>query len=130
MYQDRAEDIFNRGYNCAQAVLGAFAEALGMDDQTAMRIASSLGGGIAHTGEACGAALGMCLAYGLAKGYDTDPDAATKNAHNARVKALMEAFREAFGHMDCDDLRVEGDRGACVPYVRYAAELVERAIRG
>jgi len=129
MVQDTAEAIFARGFNCAQAVLGAFAEDLGMDFQAAMRVASSLGGGIAHTGEACGAAIGMCMAYGLAAGYCTDPDMDTKSAHNARVKAMMEAFRAKFGHMDCDDLRVVGNRSVCVPYVRFAAEEAERAIR-
>ena len=129
MAQDKAEAIFARGFNCAQAVLGAFAEELGMDFQTAMRVAASLGGGIAHTGEACGAAIGMCMAYGLAAGYDTDPDTDTKNAHNARVKAMMEAFREKFGHMDCDDLRVIGNRSVCIPYVRFAAEVAEQAIK-
>ncbi len=128
-HADQAENLFAKGYNCAQAVFGAFAGEAGMDDKTAMRVASSLGGGIAHTGEACGAALGMCLALGLAEGYDTDPDQDTKNAHNARVKTLMEAFRAAFdGRMDCDDMRVVGDRTVCVAYVRRAAELVEEAL--
>lgn len=128
MYQDRAEAIFARGFNCAQAVFGAFAEELGMDFETAMRVASSLGGGIAHSGEACGAALGMCLAIGLAEGYDKDPDMDTKNAHNARIKPLMEAFRAEFGHMDCDDLRVIGDRARCVRFVRFAAEQTQRVL--
>ncbi len=129
MHADQAEAIFGRGFNCAQAVFGAFAEQYGMDFETAMRAASSLGGGIAHTGEACGAALGMCMALGMAKGYGEDPDQATKDALNLRVKALMTEFREKFGHMDCDDLRVPGNRALCAGYVRYAAELVEKEIQ-
>lgn len=126
MYAEKAEAIFARGFNCAQAVFGAFAEEMGMDFETAMRTASSLGGGIGHSGEACGAALGMCLALGLAVGYGTDPDMDTKNAHNARVKALMEAFRESFGAMGCDDLREAGNREKCAGFVRFAAELAAK----
>lgn len=129
MYQDEAEAIFARGFNCAQAVFGAFAVEMGMDFETAMRLSSSLGGGIAHTGEACGAALGMCLAVGLAKGYGRDPDMKTKDAHNARVKALMDSFRAEFGHMDCDDLRIVGDRARCVRFVRFAADQTAKALR-
>ncbi len=129
MHADKAEALYQQNFNCAQAVFGAFAAELGVDFETAMKVASSLGGGIAHTGEACGAAIGMCLAVGMAKGYADNPDKETKDAHNARVKAMMEAFRAKFGHMDCDDLRAPGNRAVCFPYVRYAAELVEKEIK-
>lgn len=119
-YADRAEAIFTQGFNCAQAVYGAFAEALGMDMDQAMRVASSLGGGLGHTGEVCGAALGMALAIGMAKGY-AQADADIKNQHSARVKRLMDDFRAHFGATGCDALREVGNRAVCVAYVRYAA---------
>lgn len=127
-HADRAEAVFAEGYNCAQAVLGAFSQALGLEERTAMRIASSLGGGLGHTGEVCGAALGMMLAIGMAEGYDT-ADQATKMAHSERVAGMMRAFRERFGATGCDALREVGNRAVCIPYVRYAAELVEQAMR-
>ena len=37
---------FLEGYNCAQAVLLAFAEDAGLEKDTALRLASSFGGGI------------------------------------------------------------------------------------
>ena len=130
-YADRAEAMFEQDFNCAQAVFGAFAEEYGLDMGTAMRVASSMGGGIGHSGEACGAALGMVLAIGMLKGYGEEPpDMETKMAHNARVKRMMETFRAEFGAMDCDDLRVPGNRAVCVPFVRYAAELVEKELGG
>ncbi|MDR0897639.1 MAG: C-GCAxxG-C-C family protein [Oscillospiraceae bacterium] len=125
---EKAVELFERQYNCAQAVLGGFAERLGVDEKTAMLLASSLGGGIAHTGEACGAALGMCLAIGAAKGYAAVDDPAVKPAHNARVKAMMEAFRAHFGAMDCKDLQEVGNRARCTAFVRFAAELVEKEL--
>lgn len=128
MHVEKADAIFARGFNCAQAVIGAFAEEYGMDFETAMRAASSLGGGVGHSGEVCGAALGMCMAYGLANGYGTDPDTATKDAHNAHIKGMMEAFRSEFGNTACDTLRIVGDRERCAGFVRYAAKLVEKEI--
>lgn len=128
-YTEKAEAIFSQGYNCAQAVFGAFAEEYGLDMATAMRVSSSLGGGIGHSGEACGAALGMVLALGVIQGYGEEaPSMEEKTAHNANVKAMMDAFRERFGAMDCDDLREVGNRELCVGYVRYATELVEKKL--
>ena len=124
-YMDRAEAIFGKGYNCAQAVLGAFAEAYGLDMDTAMRVASSLGGGLGHSGEVCGAALGMAVAIGLGKGY-AEADPAVKMTHSALVKEMMDDFRLQFGATRCDALREVGNRALCVDYVRYAAALAAK----
>ena len=35
---EKAKELFTKGYNCSQAVLGAFAEDLGMDFETAMKL--------------------------------------------------------------------------------------------
>ena len=43
---EKAKELFKSGYNCSQSVLGVFAEELGMDFETAMKISSSFGGGI------------------------------------------------------------------------------------
>ncbi len=128
MRAEQAEAYFARGFNCAQAVFCAFVEDAGMDVKTAMKIASPLGGGIAHSGDTCGAVLGMCMALGLYEGFDTNPSMETKSSHNARVKALMDAFGETFTHLDCRNLRVVGDRSVCTRFVRYAAELTEKAL--
>ncbi|MDL2318525.1 C-GCAxxG-C-C family protein [Eubacteriales bacterium OttesenSCG-928-A19] len=127
-YADKAEDFFGQGYNCAQAVFGAFADEFGMDVSTAMRVASSMGGGLGHTGEVCGAALGMVLAVGLAKGDDV-VDMAAKGIQSERVKRLMEDFKGRFGATGCDELREVGNRAVCVPYVRYAAELTAKVLQ-
>ena len=34
-HADKARELFNDGYNCSQAVLGAFAEDAGLDVKTA-----------------------------------------------------------------------------------------------
>jgi len=40
---DRAVDIFNKGFNCAQAVLSVFASDLGMDEKKALKVACAFG---------------------------------------------------------------------------------------
>ena len=43
-YGEKAEALFEEGYNCSQAVLLAFAEECGLSTAVAARIASSFGG--------------------------------------------------------------------------------------
>jgi len=63
-----AGSVFSQHYNCSQSVFSAFAEQLGMDQETALKLASPFGGGVARRGEICGAVSGALLALGLARG--------------------------------------------------------------
>ena len=48
---ETAEKRFIEGFSCAQAVFSAFSETEGMGLETALRIASSFGAGMARKGE-------------------------------------------------------------------------------
>ena len=74
-----AKNNFMQGYNCAQAVLLAFCDDLGFDEQTALMLASPFGGGIGRMREVCGTVTGMYMALGLARGYSDSKDNADKN---------------------------------------------------
>lgn len=67
---EQAAENFLSGCNCAQSVLLAFSDETGLDDATAMRIASGFGGGMARMREVCGAVSGMFMAAGLIFGSD------------------------------------------------------------
>jgi C_GCAxxG_C_C family probable redox protein len=69
-HADRAEELFCKGYNCAQAVAGAFCEECGIPLDTMLRMASPFGGGIGRQREVCGAVSGMLMIAGLLYGYD------------------------------------------------------------
>lgn len=126
MEKERATELFESGYNCAQAVFVPTAEKMGIDFDTAMQIASSLGGGLACGDETCGAVLGMCMAYGLKAGVSTC-DAGIKAAHGAKTRALIAAFREKHKDLSCKALKVPEDRAVCVALVQEAVELVAKA---
>ena len=103
-HEEKALQYFQNGANCAQAVVLAYADELGMDEKTAARLASSFGGGIGRLREVCGAVSGMMMVYGYLKGYDDLQDAAAKKAHYANVQALANAFREVNGSIICREL--------------------------
>ena len=103
-HEEKALQYFTNGANCAQAVVMAFHEELGMDEKAAARLASSFGGGIGRLREVCGAVSGMMMVYGLLKGYDDLQDPEAKKEHYENVQALANAFREENGSIICREL--------------------------
>ena len=103
-HEEKALQYFTDGANCAQAVVLAYADELGMDEKTAARLASSFGGGIGRLREVCGAVSGMMMVYGLLKGYDDLKDPGAKKTHYANVQALAAKFREENGSIICREI--------------------------
>ncbi|MBO5859485.1 MAG: C-GCAxxG-C-C family protein, partial [Clostridia bacterium] len=42
---EKAKELFENGYNCAQAVFCAFEDVTGMEHETALRFSAGFGGG-------------------------------------------------------------------------------------
>lgn len=106
-HETKAKELFESGYNCAQAVLAAFSDVTGMDEKTSMAVASSFGGGMGRMREVCGAVSGALMAAGMIYGGDCNAHAnggADKSAHYARVRLLMERFRGENGSYVCREL--------------------------
>lgn len=103
-HADKAEQLFCEGYNCAQAVLAAFGDLTGLSDDTAMRIASSFGGGIARMREVCGAVSGAAMVLGLVRGSADPTDKEAKKAHYQLVQEFAAAFREQNNSIVCREL--------------------------
>ena len=103
-HAEKARELFASGCSCSQAVLGAYAEELGLDPDTALRLASSLGGGMGGMRETCGAVTGMLLVAGLKWGYSETGNLPLKTEHYARVRSLVEQFRAEHSTIVCRDL--------------------------
>ncbi len=101
---ERAKELFLEGYNCSQAVVGAFADRLPVEFDLLMKMASSMGGGMGRLREVCGAVSGMFLVAGFLKGY-SDPKAKEEKAEHYRlIQALAEAFKNKNGSIICREL--------------------------
>lgn len=140
-----AERNFKDGCNCTQAVLLAFSDRTGLDAETAMRIASGFGGGMARMREVCGAVSGMFMAAGLILGDDGVPSHEHKRALYAQLQALAAQFRAENGSLLCREL-LSGTRTSpdgipeerteqyyrkrpCAELCRCAAELLEQYLQ-
>lgn len=96
------DDRFPENMNCAQTVFSLHAEELGVDEQTALKISSGFGGGMACA-ETCGAVTGSYMVIGLKHGHATnDPEA--KAATKEKIIHFNERFNEIHGSLICKNL--------------------------
>lgn len=117
--KEQAMKLFKDGYNCSQAVFGAFADELGLDFETAVKISSSFGGGMGRMREVCGAVSGMFMAAGLKCGYSSPTDNQSKTEHYKLIQDLAAEFRAENGSIICRELLgLEGKDNNYVPSER------------
>lgn len=102
---EKAKELFHQGYNCSQSVFGACADLYGIDDEElALRLSASFGGGIGRMRQTCGAACGMFLLAGLENGSATPHDAEGKKQNYALVQDLAAKFKAQNGSLICAEL--------------------------
>ena len=139
-----AKSYFEKGYNCAQAVLLAFCEETGFSEEQAAMLASGLGGGMGRMREVCGAVSAMFLVEGYLHGYNDPAAKEEKAVLYARIRALADAFKEQNGSIICRDLLLETEttpgfepeqrteayyqRRPCGCYVEEAARILAGAL--
>ena len=99
-----AAALYANGCNCAQAVLAVFSEALQMDRETAIRVATGFGGGMGRSGNTCGAVTGAFMVLGLARGMRRAEDAAAKETTYALVREFSRHFTDQHATLACREL--------------------------
>ena len=100
----KAAELFLQGYNCAQAVMVAFADLTGLSEEFSAKLSCSFGGGMGRMREVCGAVSGMLMVAGLLYGYNDNDTGEKKAAHYALVQELSRQFREQAGHIVCREI--------------------------
>jgi C_GCAxxG_C_C family probable redox protein len=98
-----AEDIFLSGANCAQAVFVSRCSRYGISREAGMKLCSALGGGIAGTGNTCGAVTGALLIIGLQEGAGEVSEGFNDRAKE-RAGAFLRRFHELHGAIACREL--------------------------
>ncbi|MDE6031412.1 MAG: C-GCAxxG-C-C family protein [Oscillospiraceae bacterium] len=101
---DIAYENFLKGYNCTQAVAVAFAEELGLSEETAARLSSGFGGGMGRMREVCGTFSGVVMVLSSLYGYSEPKNVAAKAELYGRIRELADRFRAANGSIICKEL--------------------------
>lgn len=101
---EKAIATFRSGYNCAQAVVMAYAKELDFDESQASAISVGFGGGMGRLQEKCGAVTGAFMVLGLynSKKYADNLD--RKMETYTMVQKFDEEFKILHGATDCRSL--------------------------
>lgn len=144
---EKAVELFKSGYNCSQSVVGAFAEDLGFDFETAMKMSESLGGGMGRMRLTCGAVSGMSVLAGMKHSKAQGGDLETRRLVYGLVQKMAEEFKSKNGSLICAELlgpNLPKDSGAvptprteefykkrpCIGCIADCAEIAEKYLKG
>jgi len=132
---------FLKGYNCAQSILYTFSDELGIDENTALRIATGFGAGMGRKQEVCGAVTGGIMVIGLKYGRGENDERKVMDQAYIKVRALMDRFSAKHGAFICRELvgrcELTTDEGqkeyreqdmlhrVCIPCVETVAEILD-----
>ena len=142
--KELAVSRFQTGFSCSQAVFSSYAEAMGLEKNTALKIAGTFGGGMGRTGQTCGAVTGALMVLGLKYSATDAADKETKELAYARVQEFARRFATRNGDdlsckalLGCDISTSDGQKMAgelglyqsiCPKLVKDAAEIVEEML--
>lgn len=110
-----AGEYFTKGFNCSQSVVAAWAETVGLDTDTALRISCGFGGGIGRLREVCGSVSGAVMILGTKYGNTDGSDQQAKGEMYRIVQDFVSRFKQenGFDSIVCRELL--GLPGASVP---------------
>lgn len=107
--------------NCCQAVLCAYADELGMEQEALMKLGSAFGSGMATMEGTCGALVGAEMVVGML----------SRQPVRAQARTLFNVFAQKCGSSVCKELKGVGTGKvlmSCEDCVRNAAAIAEQLI--
>ena len=131
--KDGARRYFLEGkYNCCQAVICAYCDKYGINDDEIFRMTEGFGLGMGGLKDTCGAVTGMFMAIGLhnSAGDKYDPRR-TKMQTYEDIREAAAYFKEKCGSIYCCELKAKAEGKhivSCDRCVEVAAEYVEKYI--
>lgn len=141
---EKAKELFENGYNCAQAVFCAFGDVTGFEREAAIRFSAGFGGGMGRLREVCGAVSGMTMVLSCVFASADPNDAQKKKELYALIQRAAGEFKAENGSYVCRELLgpVEGASGPvpeartvqyykkrpCSELVKSAAEITEKIL--
>ena len=124
---EKARRLFkDGGYNCCQAVVMAYSDLFGINDETAAAMSSGFGGGMGRMREVCGSVSGMVMLAGLISPATDPSNKEWRTANYALVQEMAEEFRSINGSIICKELLGLVPMGSCSPAPKESPEPSDR----
>ena len=140
IYIEKALELFDQGYACAQSIVLAFSDEFDLDRKQAALISSNFGGGMGRLRRTCGALTGAFMILGFKFGNSNADDFQTKIASYQLVQEITAKFEKIHGTSMCEDLiythaseeqviKREHHRLICRKVIADAVELLEEMLK-
>ena len=113
----------HNGFNCAQAVLMAYQDELGLDTDTIKKLGSAFGTGMGGMKGTCGALVGANIALGMLN--------TSEIASKFHAKDITDEFIELSGAITCQDLKgikTHQVLCSCEDCIRYSIDLLDKKL--
>jgi C_GCAxxG_C_C family probable redox protein len=140
---EKAINIFKQRFNCSQALFTAFRQADKLDEETALKLSTVFGAGVAGTGAMCGAVSGALMAISMKHGRGDLASIEAKAETYQLGQKFMSEFKRRNHSCACADLlgmnigvpenmakaqELKLFETRCVEIVTSAAEILEQII--
>lgn len=103
-FAEQAVNEFKAGFNCCQSVFVPFAAQMGLERDTALKLTTGFGAGMARQQETCGAMVGAYLALGLRFGRTKVEDELSRDETYMYMLDFTDAFVKLHGSINCKAL--------------------------
>lgn len=139
---EKALSYSKQGYNCSQSVCTAFAEKMGVERDTALKMSAGFGGGMGAMGDTCGVVSGAFMALGLKYGpTEASPEAKAKMY--AIIREFAQKFKDRNDSLECRGLlgldfsvpeeaaKIKAEKitaQKCPKFIQDAAEILEEML--
>lgn len=128
---EQAIAFHNKGYNCAQSVIFAFADQCNAEPETLFKITEGLGLGMGGMDGTCGAISAAAVLSGLLTSTANLEKPDSKGATYKKARACIQAFKEKNSSVVCRELKGI-DTGnvlrACPDCIRDAVAIIEEEL--
>jgi C_GCAxxG_C_C family probable redox protein len=142
--KEKAVQFFKQGFNCSQSIFTAYRQEEKIDEQTALKLATVFGAGVACTGQnLCGAVTGALMAISMKYGRGNREDLEGKPKTYDLAKKFMEEYQRRMGSCVCEDIlginigspnnlrkaeQLKLFETKCVDAVKSAADILDRML--
>lgn len=128
--QQRAQELHGKGYNCAQSVVCAYCDLVGLDEQTAYKMAEGFGLGMGVM-DMCGALSGAFMLAGVKGSAGIEAPARPRRRPISRPARWRTSSRRRTAPTSAASSRASPDgnvRRSCPGCIEDACALVEKML--
>ncbi|MBP2034043.1 C_GCAxxG_C_C family probable redox protein [Clostridium algifaecis] len=127
---ENSVELYEKGYNCSQAILCSYNELLGIDEVTAFRLSEGFGGGMGMMQGTCGAVTAMFAVLSYFNSDGLLEKGKSKLDNYKEIRRSADLFIKEYGSINCKEILQGNTPKAlqCGEKVRDAAKIIEQLL--